>query len=366
MNPYDFVPLLDKVTREAPLTHHKFQQHRGTIRCRLTAFTPIFIPATQAAGSTQRFIISRYNNADLPIIPGSSLKGVIRTVAEAISLSCIGLSGELFNNYGQLQGDYRGMISKDFETCKSAAKLCPSCRLFGMVSSQSHFLGKVAIGEARTQKGQFKMASQMILKPLMNPHPDHIAFYLSNNRVAGRKFYFHHLAPKTTIQQTEFTKTIYPLEGLDSDGNPQTIFEFDVSFSNLTTEEYSLLLFALFLTDEMCHKLGGGKPLGLGTVKIEALELRPVDGSQRYKGLAKRAEAGTAPLSPVLDGAKLKSHIQKVIEPIAQHPSPSLLALQRIWQYPPATNGNGDPIDYRYPDRTWFDLNSDKPLSQTP
>ena len=364
MNPYDFVPLPDEVQREAPLMHHRFQQHVGTIRCRLIAVTPIFIPATQAAGNTQRFIVCQHTG--LPVIPGSSLKGVIRSVAEAVSPSCIGLSGELFDNRGNLDNDYRGKISRDFETCKTATKLCPSCRLFGMVSSQSHFLGKMCIGEARTQKGQFKVAAQMILKPLMNPHPDHKAFYLPNNRVAGRKFYFHHLAPKTTIQQTEHTKTIYPLEGLDAEGKPQTTFEFDVSFSNLMDYEYSILLFALFLTDKMRHKVGGGKPHGLGTVKIEPIEIRPVDGSQRYKGMARRAQAATTPDALALTGEGLKNHIEEATRLLVLSPSASLAALKQIWQYPPATNGNGDSIDYRYPDRTWFDTNSDKPLSQTP
>jgi CRISPR/Cas system CSM-associated protein Csm3 (group 7 of RAMP superfamily) len=364
MNPYDFVPLADEVRREAPLMHHRFQQHIGTIRCRLTALTPIFIAATQAAGNPQRFITCHYTNQ--PVIPGSSLKGVIRSVAEAVSPSCIGLSGELFDNRGRLESRYRNKLDNTFETCKSAARLCPSCRLFGMVSSQSHFLGKLGIGEARTQKGQFKKASQMILKPLMSPHPDHTAFYLPNHRVAGRKFYFHHFAPKTTIQQTNSTRTIYPLEGLDSDGHPQTIFEFDVSFSNLTAEEYAVLLLALFLTDAMRHKLGGGKPHGLGSVQIEPIEMRPVDGSQRYKGMARRAQAVTAPAASILTGEPLKNHIKEAIQPLVFRPSNSLAALQRIWQYPPATNANGEPIDYRYPERTWFDTNSDKPLSQTP
>src|SRR5919205_626482 len=307
MNPYDFVPLADEVRREAPAMHHRFQQHVGTLRCRLTALTPVFIPATQAAGNTERFIVCQYTG--LPVIPGSSLKGVIRCVAEAISPSCIGLSGELFDHCGTLEGDYRGTISTDFATCKSATKLCPSCRLFGMVSSQSHFLGKIAIGEARSQKGKFKVAQKMILKPLMNPRPHHTAFYLPNHRVAGRKFYFHHLSPKTTIQPTEYTKTVYPLAGLDAAGQPQTTFEFDVGFSNLTDDEYSILLFALFLTDEMRHKVGSGKPLGLGSVRIEPVEIRPVDGSQRYKGLARRLEAAAPTDESALTGERLKEHI---------------------------------------------------------
>lgn len=363
MNPYDFVRLPERIIRERVLTHHKYQKRNGTIRCRLTAITPIFIPSTLAAGSTQRFITARYNGAELPVIPGSSLKGVIRSIAEAVSPSCIGLSGELFDHTARLKNDYAGKINRNFETCKNSDMLCPACRIFGMVSSKSHFSGKLSISDAHTSVGHFKVGVQIILKPLMEPKPHHTAFYLPGNKVAGRKFYFHHTTPKTTIQPTEFTKTVIPLEGLSAQGEVQTVFDFDVSFSNLTDYEYSLLVFALTLTDDMRHKIGSGKPHGLGTVRIEIIELCQLDPGRRYSGLGRSKKEEQV---ENLTGEPLEDHLKTTIAPIISTPSSGLTDLQRILKYPPATDGRGKAVEYKFPDQAWFAANSTKPISETP
>lgn len=47
-----------------------------------------------------------------------------------------------------------------------------------------------------------------------------------------------------------------------------TLFEFKIRYENLTDEELGLLLFTLDLPQGHCYKLGMGKPLGLGSVKI--------------------------------------------------------------------------------------------------
>jgi CRISPR/Cas system CSM-associated protein Csm3 (group 7 of RAMP superfamily) len=333
------------------------------MRCRLTAITPIFIPMTQIGGALQ-FITARYSGGDLPVIPGSSLKGVIRSVAEAVSESCIGVSGELFHKEG-IDAVYRGALSPAFVTCKEPAALCPACRLFGMVSRKSHFRSKVAFSDGRTEPGKFKMGTPIILKPLMEPKPHHTAFYRPKGKIAGRKFYFHHCgSPKTAGQATEFTKTVTPLEGgVDEKGNPRTVFEFEVSFASLTEEEYSILLFALVLTEEMRHKVGGAKPLGLGTVRIEITELRLMNPQQRYKGLSTLC---TASSSTVLTGNALQDHIKKFIRPIVVSESNSLCDLEAIWQYPPASDNAGEPEDYRYPGQDWFAENSDTPIEDTP
>lgn len=359
MNPYDFVSLPDRVRREPATTHEKFRGRSGRMRCRLTAITPLFIPQSQAGGGTQQFMTARYDGQDLPVIPGSSLKGVIRSVAEAVSESCIGLSGELFER-SDVSPKYRGAIKPDFRTCTQLSHLCPACRMFGMVSSQSHFLGKVSFSDARTEMGSFQAGAPMILKPLMEPKPRHTAFYRPDGKIAGRKFYFHHSGPpKTSNQATQFTKTVTPLEGLDAQGNPRTIFEFDVILNNLADDEYSLLVFSLILSEEMRHKVGGGKPLGLGTVKIEIMEILETDPNQRYRGLSARA-AGEA-TSMVLAGDDLSAHLQAATASITTTPSKSLEDLQYIWGYPPP-----EGEDYVYPDQEWFEHNSEKPLSETP
>lgn len=70
--------------------------------------------------------------------------------------------------------------------------------------------------------------------------------------------------------------------------NPDVVFEFDVHFHQLREEELGALCWALQLPGdpdkEYCHRVGMGKPLGMGVVRIEP-ELILIDRAQRYKKL---------------------------------------------------------------------------------
>jgi CRISPR/Cas system CSM-associated protein Csm3 (group 7 of RAMP superfamily) len=61
------------------------------------------------------------------------------------------------------------------------------------------------------------------------------------------------------------------------------VFESHLDFDNLTERELALLAYALRPTPAFRHKLGLGKPLGLGTVEITPLRLETVDRRQRYQ-----------------------------------------------------------------------------------
>ncbi len=135
VNPYNFVPLTGKVPRRRPESHEYFVGNRGRIVARITFKTPFFIPhperrfrlpGTEIAlaldnsalpkwvreraheawqALKQRIQQARTNTSysseghemlallrdheEKPFIPGSSLKGAFRTVAEALSNSCL-------------------------------------------------------------------------------------------------------------------------------------------------------------------------------------------------------------------------------------------------------------------------------------
>ncbi|MEE8585030.1 MAG: TIGR03986 family CRISPR-associated RAMP protein, partial [Acidobacteriota bacterium] len=59
-------------------------------------------------------------------------------------------------------------------------------------------------------------------------------------------------------------------------------FTFHLDFENLTRRELALLSYALRPTDGFRHKIGMGKPIGLGTVRIAPLGLYLIDRSRRY------------------------------------------------------------------------------------
>jgi CRISPR-associated protein (TIGR03986 family) len=136
VNPYNFVPLWGKVPRKKPESHEYFVGNRGRIVCQIIFKTPFFIPhperrfqlpetpkalamldeqlpcwvrekALEAWKALKKRIEQAQNvegykgceghemlallrdEQEKPFIPGSSLKGAFRTVAEALSNSCL-------------------------------------------------------------------------------------------------------------------------------------------------------------------------------------------------------------------------------------------------------------------------------------
>lgn len=63
---------------------------------------------------------------------------------------------------------------------------------------------------------------------------------------------------------------------------PRTKFRGRIRFDNLTSLELGALLSAINLPEHMRHKLGMGKPLGMGSVRLQG-ELHLVDREARYK-----------------------------------------------------------------------------------
>lgn len=63
---------------------------------------------------------------------------------------------------------------------------------------------------------------------------------------------------------------------------PGTAFHFHIDFDNLRPEELGLVLYALRPHADFRHKLGMGKPLGLGKVRIDLCGLFLIERSHRY------------------------------------------------------------------------------------
>jgi CRISPR-associated protein (TIGR03986 family) len=61
-----------------------------------------------------------------------------------------------------------------------------------------------------------------------------------------------------------------------------TQFSFTVDFDNLTKEEFALLIYSLRPDDEYRHKLGLGKSIGLGSVRIDIESFEFVNRFERY------------------------------------------------------------------------------------
>ncbi len=353
MNPYGFVRLGPAAQRAAATRHDHFQGLSGHLHCRLTALTHLFVPKTQETikGKHQELALMRSTDGR-PLLPGSSLKGIIRSVAEAISGSCLtlplGKGGEI-EYRGRPAVTYR--IPRGFEHCRDADHLCPACRIFGSLSGGNPFLGKIGLGDALTA-APFEVET-MTIEALMEPKPRHGAWYEDPQQrgfLRGRKFYYHRpLGPRRTTVKNEYNKTIEAVK-------PGAVFEFEVDYTNLTEAELALLVFALVLEPGMAHKVGMGKPVGLGSARLEIVSWEQVDRQARY-----RQFGGGVTL---LEDEALNTEIARWQARYHQEYAlwkDSLADLRRIWAWDPSTR-----TEVRYPGQDWFRQNPRTPIEEAP
>src|SRR6202011_6018463 len=101
--------------------------------------------------------------------------------------------------------------------------------------------------------------------------------------IAGRKFYFHHspdVEPLSAPGPVYFGSKLADRFIQPLDYNTQ--FHFRVDFTGLEADELGALILAVALEKDMRHKIGYGKPLGLGSVYLFPTHLTLVDYATRY------------------------------------------------------------------------------------
>ena len=226
--PFVWLYLPKRVDRCTPPGHDRCNGHyTGTLECELTLLTPIHIGSGLFRLVDGQVVKEFVRQGGEILIPGSSLKGAFRSVAEAISHSCVSKTNH--------------RVPSKFTECRDPEKLCVCCRLFGGLG----YLGRVRFKDAHpidsSEPSIFK------IHPLWPP----------NQTRLGRKFYKH---------------------GRPSEGNEPievlpkgTRFKFEVEVESLSKEEMCLLLTAMGILEDLKLKVGGAKPRCLGSVQVSLL-----------------------------------------------------------------------------------------------
>ncbi len=363
MNPYDFARIdwNRPPERRKPIWHHQLagqearQLYSGHIDVDVFAETPIFVsdPRNVPADPKKPAQFMQNKRGEY-IIPGSSLKGMLRTVVETLGNGCLTLFD---GNYERGNVNYFRDVPQSFLHCENNTHLCIACRTFGMLKERAGgvFLGKVNIGDAVVYTDSIYKYEPIYTAVLVEPKPHHEAFYLdeTHRHIAGRKFYFHHPSDLKPLSETGMklfsgrpaNRFIQPLDY-------DTRFHFRVDFTGLEDDEFSALLLAIALEEKMRHKIGYGKPLGLGSVYLQPTSLTLVDYSTRYT--SPTSGRGKTELQGDAMWNLLYKHIddfsQKQLVPVAMDD------LRRIWRWPPESD-----VDYYYPSkRDWFDTEASR------
>lgn len=357
MNPYDFARIdwSRPPERRKPAWHHRLTGNQplyaGSLELNLYAETPIFIADPRNVSPDPRKPAQFMQNQQRQyIIPGSSLKGMLRSVVETLGNGCLTLFD---GDYERGRVRYRENVPHAFQHCAANTSLCLACRLFGMLKERTGgvFLGKVNIGDACSDAERVYTYEPMYTAVLVEPKPHHDAFYLDEARkyIAGRKFYFHHspdLPPLTASGPILFggkpaNRFIQPLDY-------DTCFHCRLDFTNLEADELGALLLAITLEDSMRHKIGYGKPLGLGSIQLAPTRLTLIDHTTRY------TRPGSTHGKTILEDQPMWDALYQHIDTFTQRHLASLALedLRRIWRWPPEPG-----TEYYYPSkRDWFDI----------
>lgn len=311
--PYEFVPWIRTCERKESSSHASAEAgtYSGKLLLKLTVESPLHIGSGQQEVDDYGNIIKLQTRRNgIPVIPGSSLKGAVRSVAEAVSHSCAVKPPDKMLK--------KCLPPENREPCTNIEDgLCITCSMFGTQG----YRGKIDFGEFLQEQRRTKKER---LPQLESPFQDTSEFggnerlyYCKacgndcqdgwqdecqdctsgdaavrirsagdgrNIEFRGRKFY----STDRENAENEGNRKEITYEML----NVGNVLSGEILFQNLREEEGRLLAYALNLAGSFTMKLGYGKPLGYGKVRMELTGVE--DFGDRYSSCGTGSEDGDA------------------------------------------------------------------------
>lgn len=249
------LPANAQIDRRRPAGHEALRQDAlsGRIELTLEALSPVHVASglLQLTQDARRPLMREMVSVGgMPVIPGSSFKGCVRSIAEALSASCVRVTRTRD-------------VQRWIEGCRSKEQLCVSCRMFGAQDYQA----PLRFGDLRLCDDPARFVELAELPQFFRPRPESPIY----RERGGRKFYMH------GAQQAEGDT---PAEVCRAG----SIFEGVIDFTNLSEAQLGLLLVALGQDPEhvLFPKLGGAKPACYGTIRVNIASLRLMALQARY------------------------------------------------------------------------------------
>ena len=355
-NPYRWVTVSNRpVTHDVPHYHHTFSGLSGRLWCELEALTPLLI----GDGQTGNIQFVRHKHNEQPYIPGTSLKGAIRSLAEVVGNGTVPFSVSV---------EHRHQPANARQDKHGVSQLDPITRIFGYLRQGDNnvFAGLIHFSDAKLIKSpQAPNNWQGCRIVVGQPKSSHRTFYPGNRK---RKFYHHHPGIQQLVKAPHNVPQ-GPLTPRVTPAPPETSFHFTVDFTNLRDDELNLLLYCLALEEQVTvglspealgkdegsetlvgplrHKIGGAKPRGAGSVHIRVTRMQLCqNATARYRG-----NNATA----ILENKNLTREIDTRTASFRSRTDITMRELRAMLIY-----ANGDPrspIDY--PDYHWFEEEKD-------
>lgn len=282
---YFFVPLPERARRtERPQAVHDRRVEgalSGTIEVVLRAEQPVHVGSGFKALCDDGAVVRR--GAEVrgrPGVPGSSLKGVIRSRYEAITLSCAGQAPN-----SPKRGSVKSRSREDVKNTSFTSSIrnadvfrncddrffCSACALFGRMSRRS----RVTVTDFATEDGLSFSIKEM--PEQFSPKAHHLGtFTIEETRPGEKEFRVN------TLKGRKFGAG----EGPVADGAcwqrveaipAGALLRGQLRISNVLPEELGGLLVALGRCPKSALKIGAGKGHGFGRVAVHGLSFRLQD-----------------------------------------------------------------------------------------
>jgi CRISPR/Cas system CSM-associated protein Csm3 (group 7 of RAMP superfamily) len=320
----------DRYTTE-PNTNGKPLYFSGRIISCLTTEDPIVIGNEQNEKSDNEFKKkedqpTRVKPFEIikgkPIIPATSIKGLISSLAEAASNSALRVLENQTLSYrvgmnrlgaGTTYGHFRKISPEKLPFDKDRKTVSIAEQIFGFVEQNPDSqTGKTQEALAFAGRVRFSFGiicpevsepyeKEVTLKILGSPKPPQPALYFkqagnnagwispealnsSQSIPQGRKFYLHKQEQDIKSWETKYKDNKFKNQkSMVKPIKAGVSFYFHIDFENLSRIELGLLCYALRPADAYRHKIGMGKPIGLGKVRIDPLGLLLIDRGKRYR-----------------------------------------------------------------------------------
>ncbi|MEL6903221.1 MAG: RAMP superfamily CRISPR-associated protein [Cyanobacteria bacterium J06606_4] len=314
--PYELVPFPKRrPPLSRPIGHHRYTKegYHGTLHLSLKVKTALHVSTgITALGSDVGLkaplvkTMTRGKNEHL-VIQGSSLKGCVRAIYEGITNSTLAV----------VSNRTKRDMPADRLPCRKKEQLCPASQVFGALDWQ----GLVHFTDANCTS---KQAVKGFMPSMYRPRPDQRkAYFDKQGKAKGRKFYYHAReavdggSRGTAVQQagTEYR------------------FETSVQFLNLSQAQLGTMLISLGQDGDypLALKLGGGKPVGLGTIEVSITHAEVTQGIRdRYLDYdpTEASQLTAEALSTFISQAVAAAHRQQLVE------KEQLAALHKILKWP--------------------------------
>lgn len=301
LKPYEFVPVNNKVVKEPlrPRNEIKKELHYGKWQLRLKVMRPLIVASGKLTLHEEKLIKGHVkSNGDI-VVPGSSIKGVIRSIYESISYSCF--ERPVIKSLKYRVAEYTPQTNSN--GCEGPS-ICPSCQVFGYVNRRNVGKSLVYFNDFHLIGDKSEMIEERKIPQLFQPLRQESALdhYLDDDSKLQRKFYTHGKPQTHEGQVYEVIK-----EGAE--------FVGEISYEHLTDEEMGRLAFAFGLGHKPFPiKVGYGKPAYLGSVQVELLKVtayrsfafqsKPLDKDQVMQ-LSEKSDA---------EDELMQKHRQRILE----------------------------------------------------